>query len=82
MRRLTIPRFAQRILLRQLPWMLLILMLGLTAFAWDHERQTTRSAVRTQFDFVLRETVSRIEQRMQGYAQMLRGVQSLKTLER
>lgn len=77
MHRLTNPRSANRVLLRQLPWMVLIVMLALTAFAWDHERQTTRSAVHAQFDFVLRETVSRIEQRMQGYAQMLRGVQAL-----
>jgi diguanylate cyclase (GGDEF)-like protein len=67
----------QPTLLRQLPWLLLALMLGLTWLAWDHERQITRAVLRTQFDFVLRETVSRIDQRAQGYEQMLRGVQSL-----
>ncbi len=64
-------------LLGQLPWLILALMLGVTWFAWDHERNTTRKAMQSQFDFALRETVSRIEQRVQGYAQMLRGVQSL-----
>ena len=66
-----------RNLVNQLPWLILALMLGFTWFAWDHERQSTHRAMRSQFDFALRETVSRIEQRMQGYEQMLRGVQSL-----
>ncbi len=66
-----------RSLLGQLPWLILALMLGVTWFAWDHERQITRAAMRSQFDFALRETVSRIEQHVQGYEQMLRGVQSL-----
>lgn len=60
-----------------LPWLILAVTLGITWFAWDHERQTTRTALRAQFDFALRETVSRVEQRVQGYEQMLRGVQSL-----
>jgi diguanylate cyclase (GGDEF)-like protein len=68
---------AARFLLNLLPWLILAVMLAVTWFAWDHERQTTRSAMRSQFDFALRETVSRIEQRVQGYEQMLRGVQSL-----
>ena len=68
---------APRFLLSQLPWLVLALMLGVTWFAWEHERNTTRKAMHSQFDFSLRETVSRIEQRVQGYAQMLRGVQSL-----
>jgi diguanylate cyclase (GGDEF)-like protein len=66
-----------RFLVNQLPWLILTLMLAVTWFAWDHERQTTRTAMRSQFDFDLRETVSRIDQRVQGYEQMLRGVQSL-----
>ncbi len=63
--------------LRQLPWFILLVMLCVTGFAWDHERQSTDKARRSQFDFALRETVSRIEQRVQGYEQMLHGVQSL-----
>ncbi len=62
---------------RWLPWFILVVNLCITAFAWEHERQTSRQVMRTQFDFALRETVSRIEQRVQGYEQMLRGVQSL-----
>lgn len=64
-------------LLALLPGLILAGTLCITWFAWDHERQTTRTALRSQFDFALRETVSRVEQRVQGYQQMLRGVQSL-----
>jgi len=68
---------APRVPLALIPWFILAVTLGLTWFTWDHERQTTRQALRSQFDFALRETVSRVEQRVMGYEQMLRGVQSL-----
>jgi len=60
-----------------LPWFILVVMLGLTWLVWDHERQITRKEMQSQFDFVLRETVSRVEQRASAYEQMLRGVQAL-----
>lgn len=63
--------------LRLLPWLVLVATLGVTWGAWVHERQSTRKEMRSQFDFALRETVSRIEQRVSAYEQMLRGVQSL-----
>ncbi len=66
-----------RIVLVTLPWLVLTVMMGVTWFIWDHQRQTDRKALRSQFDFALRETVSRVEQRIHGYEQMLRGVQSL-----
>lgn len=66
-----------RRLLRLIPGLILAVTLAVTWFAWDHERQTSRRALRSQFDFALRETVSRVEQRVMGYEQMLRGVQSL-----
>lgn len=68
---------ASRIVLALLPWLVLSVTLGVTWFASEHERQAAQKALRTQFDFALRETVSRVEQRVQGYEQMLRGVQSL-----
>jgi diguanylate cyclase (GGDEF)-like protein len=77
MHRARINNAATRLLLTLLPWLILLVTLGVTWFAWDHERQTTRKALRSQFDFALRETVSRVEQRLMGYEQMLRGVQSL-----
>jgi diguanylate cyclase len=60
-----------------LPWLILLTMLAATWFVWDHERQVARAELRSQFDFALRETVSRIEQRVAAYEQMLRGVQGL-----
>lgn len=68
---------AARVLLALLPWFVLLIALGATWFTSEHERQSTQKALRSQFDFALRETVSRIEQRVQGYEQMLHGVQSL-----
>lgn len=68
---------ATQTLLALLPGFILVVSLGITWFAWDHERKTTRQSLHSQFDFTLREAVSRIEQRIQGYEQMLRGVQSL-----
>lgn len=65
--------------LRLIPLPLLILMtgLGVTWTAWDHEREAASKELHTQFSSVLRETVSRIEQRMASYEQMLHGVQGL-----
>ncbi len=68
---------AGRVLSGLLPPLILVVMLGITWFAWDHERQTTHKALRSQFEFSVHETVSRVEQRIVGYEQMLRGVQSL-----
>jgi diguanylate cyclase (GGDEF)-like protein len=67
--------FAPRLLL--LPGLILFVTLGATWFVWDHERQNAGKELRTQFDFALRDTVSRIEQRVAAYEQMLRGVQGL-----
>ncbi len=60
-----------------LPLLILAGSLGLTWTVWDHERRAARTELRTQFDFSLREAVSRVEQRMAAYEQMLRGVQGL-----
>lgn len=59
------------------PWIILFAMLGVTWLIWDHERQSIHKELHSQFDFALRDTVSRIEQRITAYEQMLRGVQSL-----
>ncbi|MEI6208790.1 MAG: CHASE domain-containing protein [Desulfuromonadales bacterium] len=60
-----------------LPLLILTAMLCATYLVWNHERQNTSSQIRSQFDFLHRETVSRVEQRMASYEQMLRGVQGL-----
>jgi len=62
---------------RLLPWLVLLAMLGATGLLWNHERQTASKELRSQFDFALRDTVSRIEQRESAYEQMLRGLQGL-----
>lgn len=64
------------------PWPCLVLAvtLGLTWLVWDHERQTTRTLLQSQFDFALREAVSRVDQRVAGYEQILRGTQGLLTI--
>jgi len=51
--------------------------LSITALAWRHERASEEAALRASFDFGLRQATSRIEQRMAGFEQMLRGVQGL-----
>jgi diguanylate cyclase (GGDEF)-like protein len=63
--------------LRLLPWLVLAATLLVTWTIWDHERQINRDRLRSQFDFALKETVSRVEQRAAAYEQMLRGVQGL-----
>ena len=63
--------------IRLLPWLILVAMLSVTGLLWDHERRITGKELRSQFDFALRDTVSRIEQRESAYEQMLRGVQAL-----
>jgi CHASE1-domain containing sensor protein len=63
--------------LYRLPLLILAAALGVTWIVWDHERQAARNELRSQFDFSLREAVSRVEQRIATYEQMLRGVQGL-----
>lgn len=70
-----VPLPARRLLL--LPWLILVAMLAMTYLVWDHERQSARQEQRAQFDFALRDAVSRIAQRIAAYEQMLRGVQGL-----
>jgi CHASE1-domain containing sensor protein len=68
---------APRLLLLLLPWLILVATLGATWFVWNHERQNADKALHSQFEFALRDTVSRIEQRVAAYEQLLRGVQGL-----
>lgn len=60
-----------------LPWIILVVTLSVTWLLWQHEIQASRKEVRAQFEFSLRDTVSRIEQRVAAYEQMLRGLQGL-----
>ena len=60
-------------------WPVLVgaLSLGVTGWLWQHEQQTQQQALRSNFDFGLRHAATRIEQRMAGYEQMLRGARGL-----
>ncbi len=60
-----------------LPWLILVLALGITWLVWDHERQRAQAELQANFEFSLRENVNRIDQRMASYEQLLRGVQAL-----
>ncbi|MEI6388275.1 MAG: CHASE domain-containing protein [Spirochaetota bacterium] len=63
--------------MKLLPWVILAVTLGVTWLTWDHERQSSREALRTQFGFALRDTINRVEQGVKGYELILSGVQSL-----
>jgi diguanylate cyclase (GGDEF)-like protein/PAS domain S-box-containing protein len=60
-----------------LPLLILIVGLSVTWGAWHHEHALASKALRSEFDYSLHEAVSRIEQRIVGYKQMLHGVQGL-----
>ena len=60
-----------------IPLLILGAALGTTWLVYDHDRQASNKELHSQFDFALRETVGRIEQRVAAYEQMLRGVQAL-----
>ena len=60
-----------------LPWLILAATLGATWLSWDHEQHSAELEFRSHFDSALRNSTSRIEQRMAAYEQMLRGVQGL-----
>ena len=66
-------------LLWSLLWPLLVglLSLAITAWLWQHERQTQQRDLRSSFDFGLRQTATRIEERLTGYEQVLLGVRGL-----
>ncbi|MTJ83658.1 MAG: GGDEF domain-containing protein [Telmatospirillum sp.] len=48
-----------------------------TLLAWQHEKTVAVRDLQSALDYQLRQTTSRIEQRMAAYEQMLRGVQGL-----
>ncbi len=66
-----------RLLRRLLSPLVLAIALGLTWLLWQHERQSLVRDQQASLDFALRTNVSRIQQAMATYQQMLRGVQGL-----
>ncbi len=49
----------------------------ITAWLWQHERESQQTNLRASFDFELRQTTTRIQSRITSYEQMLRGVGGL-----
>jgi PAS domain S-box-containing protein len=60
-----------------LPLVVGALSIGVTGWLWNHEQQATERRLKADFDFSVRQTASRIEQRMASYEQTLRGLQGL-----
>lgn len=56
-----------------LPLVAGLISLALTGWLWRHEQQSLDTSLRANFDFSVRQTTSRIEQRLAAYEQMLRG---------
>lgn len=59
------------------PWIVLAISLAVTYLLWQNEQQNAMQGLQTDFDFRVRETNSRIEQRIKAYEQILRGVRAL-----
>lgn len=60
-----------------LPWLIFASSLLVTFLLWQNERHHAAQDLQASFDFTLRESTVRIEQRVTTYEQMLRGVQGL-----
>ncbi len=60
-----------------LPLWVACLALAITGWLWAHEQRAMQRLVRADFDFTVRQTASRIEQRLASYEQVLRGLQGL-----
>ncbi|MBS0444952.1 MAG: CHASE domain-containing protein [Proteobacteria bacterium] len=62
------------------PWLAALVgaaSLAITLGLWRHERALEEASLRASFDAGVRQTATRVEQRMAGYEQMLRGMQGL-----
>ncbi len=59
------------------PWLVLAACWTATFFLWNSVRVNSEEEMRMNFEYGIRETVIRIEQRMLAYAQVLRGMEGL-----
>lgn len=60
-----------------MPWMVLVAALMVTYMVWRGEQQNVMKDLQIDFDFRVRETQSRIYDRMTAYEQILRGARAL-----
>ena len=51
--------------------------LALTTWLWQHEQRSLEANLRADFDFSVRQTTSRVEQRIAAYEQILRSTRGL-----
>ncbi len=61
----------------RLPLFVGLLSLALTGWLWHHENQAAQARLRADFDFAVRQSVSRIEERVASYEQLLRATRGL-----
>ena len=62
---------------KSLPWLVLAASLVVTYVVWQSERQNAMQDLQIDFDFRVRETHSRIDERMKAYEQILRGTDAV-----
>lgn len=60
-----------------LPWVVLAISLATTYQSWTRAKRDTAKNIQDYFEFRVRDSISRIEQRMQTYEQVLRGARGL-----
>ncbi|MBV2235957.1 MAG: CHASE domain-containing protein [Sterolibacterium sp.] len=66
-----------RHLFRWMPGLVLLLSLAFTTLAWRNAQLSQQQYAQTQFDFQTREVLTRIEQRMRAYQQILLATRGL-----
>lgn len=69
-------KLAQQVF-RWIPWLVLLLSLSFTGLAWRNALVAQAQYEQTQFDFQVRAVLTRIDQRMQTYQQILLSVRGL-----
>jgi len=60
-----------------LPWLVLLVSLIVTYLVWQNEQQSAIRDLQLDFDFRVRETHARMEDRLKAYEQILRGARAL-----
>ncbi|MBC7404615.1 MAG: EAL domain-containing protein [Cytophaga sp.] len=66
-----------RLIVKWLPWLVLVLGMVVTATLWQSERDNEARQLQTKFDSLVRQTEALISERIGMHEQVLRGVKSL-----
>jgi len=70
-------KIAERIRIVLLTLSVGLASLALTTWLWQHEQRSLEANLRADFDFSVRQTTSRVEQRIAAYEQILRATRGL-----